>query len=122
MSTCGPRNVSLRFNETIYDAHLIIADMKNLLLDADFFRRHNLLVDLNCQRLIEAVANLSCPCSNTRVAKTELASIEQVGKKFRKILHYLFSLAFTDFFLSRCQAWCTASRLHHRTIDSLPIS
>ncbi|GFO16288.1 transposon ty3-g Gag-Pol polyprotein [Plakobranchus ocellatus] len=86
ISTYGSRNVSLRFNETTYDARLIIADVKRPLLGADFFRRHNLLVDLNGQRLIEADTYLSCPCSTSRVAKTELAPIERDSNKFRKVL------------------------------------
>ncbi|GFR81273.1 transposon Ty3-G Gag-Pol polyprotein [Elysia marginata] len=86
ISTYGSRTVPLRFNETTYDARLIIADVKRPLLGADFFRRHNLLVDLNGQRLIEADTYLSCPCSTSRVAKTELAPIEHDSNKFRKVL------------------------------------
>ncbi|GFS07269.1 retrovirus-related Pol polyprotein [Elysia marginata] len=86
ISTYGSRTVSLRFNETTYDARLIIAVVKRPLLGADFFRRHNLLVDLNGQRLIDADTYLSCPCSTSRVAKTELAPIEHDSNKFRKVL------------------------------------
>ncbi|GFS24617.1 retrovirus-related Pol polyprotein [Elysia marginata] len=86
ISTYGSQTVSLRFNETTYDARLIIADVKRPLLGADFFRRHNLLVDLNGQRLIEADTYLYCPCSTSRVAKTELAPIEHDSNKFRKVL------------------------------------
>ncbi|GFR76557.1 transposon Ty3-G Gag-Pol polyprotein [Elysia marginata] len=50
------------------------------------FRRQNLLVDLNGQRLIEADTYLSCPCSTSRVAKTELAPIEHDSNKFCKVL------------------------------------
>ena len=84
--TYGVRNVSLRFNENTYEARLIIADVKRPLLGADFFRRHNLLVDLNGQRLIEADTYLSSPCFVSRVTKTELAPIEQDSNKFRKVL------------------------------------
>ena len=84
--TYGARNVSLHFNETTYDARLIIADVKRLLLVADFFRRHNLLVDLKGQRLIEADTYLSSPCFVSRVTKIELAPIEQDSNKFRKVL------------------------------------
>ncbi|GFO47330.1 retrovirus-related pol polyprotein [Plakobranchus ocellatus] len=86
ISTYGSRNVSLRFNATTYDARLIIANVKRPLLGADFFRRHNLLVDLNGLRLIEADTYLSCPCSTSRVAKSELAPIERDSNKFRKVL------------------------------------
>ena len=86
ITTYGSRNVSLRFNETTYDARVIIADVKHPWLGADVFRRHNLLVDLNGQRLIEADTYLSCPCSTSRVAKTELAPIEQDSNGFRKVL------------------------------------
>ncbi|GFR84967.1 Pol polyprotein [Elysia marginata] len=72
--------------KVLSDARLIIADVKRPLLGADFFRRHNLLVDLNGQRLIEAYTYLSCPCIISRVAKTELAPIEQDSNKFRKVL------------------------------------
>ncbi|GFO14026.1 transposon ty3-g Gag-Pol polyprotein [Plakobranchus ocellatus] len=54
ISTFGLRDVKLRFNGTTCDARHIIADVKRPLLGADFFRRYNLLVDLNGQRLIEA--------------------------------------------------------------------
>ncbi|GFO26782.1 Pol polyprotein [Plakobranchus ocellatus] len=67
-------------------ARLIIADVKRPLLGADFFRRHNLLVDLNDQRLLEADSYFSSPCSTSRVTKTELASIERDCNKFRKVL------------------------------------
>ncbi|GFR63901.1 transposon Ty3-G Gag-Pol polyprotein [Elysia marginata] len=56
--------------ETTCDARLTIANVKRPLLGADFFRCHNLLVDLYGQRLIEADTCLSCPCTISRVAKT----------------------------------------------------
>ncbi|GFN87764.1 Pol polyprotein [Plakobranchus ocellatus] len=86
ISTFGSRDVKLRFHGTTYEARLIIVDVKRLLLGADFFRRHNLLVDLNGQRLIEADSYLSSPCSTSRVIKTELAPIERDCNKFRKVL------------------------------------
>ncbi|GFO36275.1 retrovirus-related pol polyprotein [Plakobranchus ocellatus] len=86
ISTFGSRDVKLRFHGTTYEARLIIADVKRPLLGADFFRRHNLLVDLNGQRLIEADSYLSSPCSTRRVTKTELAPIELDCNKFRKVL------------------------------------
>ncbi|GFN84904.1 retrovirus-related pol polyprotein [Plakobranchus ocellatus] len=70
ISTFGSRDVKLRFNGTTYEARLIIADVKRSLLGTDFFRRYNLLVDLNGQRLIEADGYLSSPCSTSRVTKT----------------------------------------------------
>ncbi|GFR95202.1 Pol polyprotein [Elysia marginata] len=85
-ATYGSRNVTLRFNESTYDARLIIADVKRPLLCADFFRRHNLLVEFHGQRFIEADTYLSCLCTINRVAKTELAPIEQDSNKFRKVL------------------------------------
>ena len=94
--TYGVRNVSLRFNETTYDARLIIADVNRPLLGADFFRRLNLLVDLNGQRLIEADTYLSSPCFVSRVTKTKLTPIEQDSNKFRKILQ-----EFPDYFNRR---------------------
>ena len=84
--TYGARNVSLRFNENTYEARLIIADVKCPLLGANFFRRHNLLVDLNSQRLIEADTYLSSPCFVSKVTKIEIAPIEQDSNKFRKVL------------------------------------
>ncbi|GFS07098.1 retrovirus-related Pol polyprotein [Elysia marginata] len=47
IATYGSLNVSLLFNETIYDARLIIADVKRPLLGADFSRRYNVFVDPN---------------------------------------------------------------------------
>ncbi|GFO32207.1 retrovirus-related pol polyprotein [Plakobranchus ocellatus] len=86
ISTYGSRDVKLRFHGMTYEARLIIADVKRPLLGADFFRRHNLLIDLNGQRLIEADSYLSSPCSTSRVTKTELAFIERDWNKFRKVL------------------------------------
>ena len=51
-----------------------------------FFRRHNLLADLNGQRLIETDTYYSSPCSTSRVAKTELAPIEQDSNRLLKVL------------------------------------
>ncbi|GFS22483.1 retrovirus-related Pol polyprotein [Elysia marginata] len=84
--TYGSRNVPLCFNHRTYQAHLIIADVKRPLLGADFFRRHNLLVDLRGQRLIETDTYLSSPCSISRVVTTALALIEQESNTFRKVL------------------------------------
>ena len=81
ISTYGSRNVPLYFNNRLYQACLIIADVKRPLLGADFCRQHNLLVDLRGQRLIEADTYLSSPCS---VSKTP---VEVEENKFHKILH-----------------------------------
>ncbi|GFS02416.1 Pol polyprotein [Elysia marginata] len=70
----------------MYTARLIVADIRQPLLGADFFRQHNLLVDLRGQRLIEADTFLSCPCTVGVTAVTELAPIETESNKFRKIL------------------------------------
>ncbi|GFR69539.1 transposon Ty3-G Gag-Pol polyprotein [Elysia marginata] len=75
-----------RAGQQTNQAYLIIADIQRPLLGADFFRRHNLLVDLRGHRLIEADTYLSSPCSISRVATTELALIEQESNKFRKVL------------------------------------
>ncbi|GFR76394.1 retrovirus-related Pol polyprotein [Elysia marginata] len=86
IATYGSRNVSLCFNGRTYTARLIVADIRQLLLGADFFRQHNLLVDLRGQRLIEADTFLSCPCTVGVTSVTESAPIETESNKFRKIL------------------------------------
>ncbi|GFR71912.1 retrovirus-related Pol polyprotein [Elysia marginata] len=86
IATYGSRNVSLCFNGRTYTARLIVADIRQPLLGADFFRQHNQLVDLRGQRLIEADTFLSCPCTVGVTSVTELAPIETGSNKFRKIL------------------------------------
>ena len=66
--------------------------MKRPLLGADFFRCHNLFVDLNGQRLIEADTYLFSPCFVSKVTKTELTHIEQDSNKFRKVLQEFAAL------------------------------
>ncbi|RUS81701.1 hypothetical protein EGW08_010563 [Elysia chlorotica] len=86
IQTYGSRNLQLSFNNRLYLAKLIIADVKRPLLGADFFRNHNLLVDLRGQRLIEADTFLTSPCSVGKSAVTQLAPIEAHSNRFRKIL------------------------------------
>ena len=45
---------TLHLNNRTYSARLVKADVKRPLLGADFFRQHNLLVDICDGRLIEA--------------------------------------------------------------------
>ena len=87
ISTYGSRNVPLYFNNRLYQACLIIADVKRPLLGADFCRQHNLLVDLRGQRLIEADTYLSSPCYVSKTPVNELSPVEVEEYKFRKILH-----------------------------------
>ena len=54
IQTYGSCELHLCFDNRLYQARLIIADVKRPLLGADFFRQHNLLVDLRGQRVIEA--------------------------------------------------------------------
>ncbi|GFR97971.1 retrovirus-related Pol polyprotein [Elysia marginata] len=100
IATYGSRNVSLCFNGRMYTARLIVADIRQPLLGADFFQQHNLLVDLRGQRLIEADTFLSCPCTVGVTSVTDIAPIETESSKFRKtlqefpaILQPTFSLA-----------------------------
>ena len=84
--TYGSRELHLCFNNRLYQARLIIADVKRPLLGADFFRQHNLMVDLRGQRLIEADTFLISPCSVGKTAVAQLAPIESQSNKFRKLL------------------------------------
>ena len=59
IATYGTRNVLLHFDSHRYSSRLGIADVKRLLLGADFLRQHSLLVDVHGQRLIEADVYLS---------------------------------------------------------------
>ena len=54
------------------------------LLGADFLRRHNLLVDIRGQRLIEADAFASCGVHISPV--NQLAFVDTSCNKFRKVL------------------------------------
>ena len=62
IATYGQRNTILRLGSHSYSARLVIADVKRPLLGADFLRRHNLLVDIRGQRLIEADSYASVSC------------------------------------------------------------
>ena len=86
ITTYGSRQVRLCFNNRIYQTSLVVADVKRPLLGADFCRKHNLLVDLRGQRLIEADTYLSTPCSISHAPVNELAPIEVEENKYRKIL------------------------------------
>ena len=86
ITTYGSRQVRLCFNNRIYQTSLVVADVKRPLLGADFCRKHNLLVDLRGQRLIEADTYLSTPCSISHTPVNELAPIEVEENKYRKIL------------------------------------
>ncbi|RUS85737.1 hypothetical protein EGW08_006531 [Elysia chlorotica] len=86
IQTYGSRNLQLSFNNRLYLAKIIIANVKRPLLGADFFRNHNLLVDLRGKRLIEADTFLTSPCSVGKSAVTQLAPIEAHSNRFRKIL------------------------------------
>ncbi|GFR69714.1 retrovirus-related Pol polyprotein [Elysia marginata] len=92
IATYGSRNVSLCLNGRMYTARLIVANSLQPLLGADFFRQHNLLVDLRGQRLIEADTFLSCPCTVGVTSVTELAPIETESNKFRKILQEFLAI------------------------------
>ncbi|GFO32937.1 ribosome biogenesis protein bop1 [Plakobranchus ocellatus] len=120
ISTFGSRDVKLRFHGTTYEARLIIADVKRPLLGADFFRRHNFLVDLNGQRLIEADSYLSSPCSTSRVTKTELAPIERDCNKFRKVLQEFPALLQPTFSSESVKTWRSTLHCHIRSTGSFP--
>ncbi|KAK3803425.1 hypothetical protein RRG08_041015 [Elysia crispata] len=80
-------NARAGHHNRLYQACLIIADVKRPLLGADFCRQHKLLVDLPGQRLIKADTYLSSPCSVSKTPVNELAPVEVEENKFRKILH-----------------------------------
>ncbi|GFR68256.1 Gag pol protein [Elysia marginata] len=56
IATYGSRNVSLCFNGRMYTARLIVADIRQPLLGADFFRQHNRLIeaDPNKRKITES--------------------------------------------------------------------
>ena len=80
------RELHLCFNNRLYQARLIFANVKRPFLGADFFRQHNLLVDLRGQRLIEADTFLTFPCSVGKTAVAQLAPIEYHYNKIWKLL------------------------------------
>ena len=81
ISTYGSRNVPLYFNNRLYQACLIIADVKRPLLGADF------LISLWTFEAIEADTYLSSPCSVSKSPVNELAPVKEEENKFRNILH-----------------------------------
>lgn len=56
------------------------------MLGADFLRRHNLLVDVRGQRLIEADTYSSTICSVGVTQRQQLVSIDSSSNQFRKVL------------------------------------
>ncbi|GFS27769.1 Pol polyprotein [Elysia marginata] len=76
-----------------YTARLIVADIRQPLLGADFFRQHNLLVDLRRERLIERDTFLSCPCTVGVTSVTESNKFRKILQEFPAILQPTFSSA-----------------------------
>ena len=81
------RNVLLHLGNHRHYVRLVIADVKRPLLGEDFLRQHNLLVDVNGQRLIEADTYLSVSCDVTVTSVSQLAQIEIGSNKYRKVLN-----------------------------------
>ena len=86
IATYGQRNTILRLGSHSYSARLVIADVKRPLLGADFLRRHNLLVDIRGQRLIEADSYASVSCGVIMSPVNQLAFVDTSCNKFRKVL------------------------------------
>ena len=86
INTYGALNTTIRFQNNAFDARLVIADVKRALLGADFLRRHNLLVDIRGQKLIEAQTFKVYPCTISQVSYSQLAIVDPASNKFRKIL------------------------------------
>ena len=78
--------MSLCFGNKVYSARLILADVKKPLLGADFLRRHNLLVDVKGQRLIEATTFASTICGIQYSSGHELSLLDSSSNQFRKVL------------------------------------
>ena len=86
ITTYGERHTSLCLGSKLYNARLIIADVKRPLLGADFLRQHDLLVDVRGQRLIEANSYASTICSVEYSVSSNLCFIDSTSNQFRKIL------------------------------------
>ena len=80
------RIVPIHFGGRRYSARLIQADVKRPLMEADFRRQHNLLVDICGQRLIEAEMYSSVSCGITAAPVNKLALIDKSSKQFPKVL------------------------------------
>lgn len=87
ITTYGAQDTSISLNGHPYEVRLIIANVQRPLLGADFLRRHNLVVDIKGQRLVEADTFASVPCSVDQVSFDELASIDTNANVFRKVLN-----------------------------------
>ncbi|GFR70800.1 retrovirus-related Pol polyprotein [Elysia marginata] len=88
IATYGSRVVHLHFDNRVFDARMISANVKRTLLGADLLRQHNLLVDIRGRRLIEAESFLQINYSVSSIsADSVLALIEPTSNKFRKFLY-----------------------------------
>ena len=86
ISAYNVRESVIHLNGRAYSARLITANVQQPLLGADFLRRHNLIVDIRGQRLIEADTFSSVPCTIDKVSYDDLAPVDTNTNSFRKIL------------------------------------
>jgi hypothetical protein len=97
----GTRASRVSIGDRLFSVTLVIADVRRPILGADFLRRHNLLVDVFGQRLIDARSFKSythgvdaCFSSETPVATvSENAFANILMNDFPKLLQPTFNLA-----------------------------
>ncbi|GFR76621.1 retrovirus-related Pol polyprotein [Elysia marginata] len=91
IATYGARVVQLHFGNRVFDACLISANVKRPLLGADFYRQHNLLVDIRGRSLIKADSFSHINCSVSSISSDSvlilLESTSNCCYRFLKILN-----------------------------------
>ena len=86
INTYGSRDTTLTFNGKDYAAHLIQADVRRALLGADFLRRHNLLVDIRNQRLIDVTSFADIPCLAEICNSPHLSPVSPASDPYQSLL------------------------------------
>ena len=79
------RESTISINNRKFSVTLVVADVRRPILGADFLRRHNLLVDLKGQRLIDARSFNTYQCS-TGHHDTTVAPVAANSNRFTELL------------------------------------
>ena len=84
--TYGRRVIPLYINGQRYEWNFVIANVTKAILGADFLRHHNLLVDLNGQRLLDTETYCSVPCTVSSSITTGLTHIADSNSAYLNLL------------------------------------
>lgn len=95
--TYGHRSVPLHFGSRLFEWKFVLADVPQPLLGADFLRANNLLVDLRCQRLVDAETFVSFPCGQATGPVPHLAALITVDNQYAQLLAEFPSITMPKF-------------------------